>query len=86
MVAFHVLRILAVGTVIKYMQGQLPLHFVILGSTPDLMFALSAVVLLIYQIEPTFLIGWHWIGLSVFYRSRNYYVFLSTFSDPNLPR
>ena len=26
LVSFHVLRLLAVGTVIKYMQGELPLH------------------------------------------------------------
>ncbi len=25
--SFHVLRLLAIGTVIKYIQGQLPLHF-----------------------------------------------------------
>ena len=42
--SFHVLRLLAIGTVIKYIQGQLPLHFVIFGSVPDLLFAASAVV------------------------------------------
>ncbi|MEE8240674.1 MAG: hypothetical protein V3R16_05360 [Nitrospirales bacterium] len=69
--SFHVLRLLAIGTVIKYMQGQLPLHFVILGSVPDLLFAASAVVITILQatnpLGQDFLIVWHIVGFFVFF-------------------
>ena len=57
------LRLLAIGTVIKYIQGQLPLHFVILGSVPDLLFAASAVVVTILEatnpLGQDFFIVWH---------------------------
>lgn len=70
LVTFHMLRLLAVGTVLKYAQGQLPLHFVIFGSIPDLLFALSAVILTVWGSIHTWgsdhLIVWHIIGLSVF--------------------
>jgi len=71
LVSFHVLRLLAIGTVIKYIQGQLPLHFVIFGSVPDLLFAASAVV--VTTLEATtplgqdFLIVWHSVGFFVFF-------------------
>jgi hypothetical protein len=69
--SFHVLRLLAIGTVIKYIQGQLPLHFVIFGSVPDLLFASSAVVITILQattpLGRDFLIVWHIVGFFVFF-------------------
>ena len=68
---FHVLRLLAVGTIIKYVQGQLPLHFVILGSVPDLLFAASAVVVTILEatapLGNDFLVVWHVVGFLVFF-------------------
>ena len=71
LVAFHVLRLLAIGTVIKYMQGQLPLHFVIFGSVPDLLFAVSAVVVTILEatapLGKSFLTVWHVVGFVVFF-------------------
>ncbi len=67
----HVLRQLAIGTVIKYAQGQLPLHFVIFGSVPDLLFATSAVVVTILEatapLGQDFLIVWHFVGFFVFF-------------------
>lgn len=69
--SFHALRLLAIGTVIKYTQGQLPLHFVIFGSAPDLLFAASAVVVTIFEattpLDPEFLIVWHIVGFLVFF-------------------
>ncbi|MEH6628283.1 MAG: hypothetical protein V7739_17710 [Motiliproteus sp.] len=71
MVAFHTLRLLAIGTIIKYRQGQLPLHFLILGSVPDFLFALSAVVIVVIgtnvSLDSDFLILWHCIGIGVFF-------------------
>ncbi len=71
LVSFHVLRLLAIGAVIKYMQGELPLHFVILGSGPDLLFAASAVgVTMLEATAPLgqeFLIGWHSVAFLVFF-------------------
>ncbi len=69
--SFHALRLLAIGTVIKYIQGQLPLHFVIFGSVPDLLFAASAVVATILEatapLGQDFLIVWHFVGFFVFF-------------------
>ncbi len=69
--SFHVLRLLAIGTVIKYAQGQLPLHFVIFGSVPDLLFATSAVVVTFLEatapLGQDFLIAWHFVGFFVFF-------------------
>ncbi len=71
LVSFHVLRLLAIGSVVKYVQGQLPLHFVICGSVPVRMFAASAVVVTILQasapLEQGFLITWHSVGFLVFF-------------------
>ncbi len=68
--SFHVLRLLAIGTVIKYIQGQLPLHFVILGAVPDFLFAASAVVVTILEatahLGQDFLVVWHIVGFFVF--------------------
>jgi len=70
LVSIHVLRLLAIGTVIKYMQGQLPRHFLILGSLPDFLFGVSAVVLtgLATQgpLDQNFLLMWHNIGFALF--------------------
>ncbi len=35
LICIHILRLLAIGTVIKFIHGELPLHFLILGSIPD---------------------------------------------------
>ncbi len=71
LVLIHVLRLLAIGTVIKYMQGELPLHFVILGALPDFLFAVSAVVVAVLgtnrPLDHSFLVAWHLIGFSVFF-------------------
>ncbi len=69
--SFHVLRLLAIGTVIKYIQGELPLHFVIFGAAPDLLFAVSAVVVTILEATTSagqdFLIVWHLVGFFAFF-------------------
>ena len=69
--SIHILRLLAIGTIVKYLQRQLPLHFVIWGSAPDFLFAVSAVVVTFLlgrgPLEQGFLIGWHWIGFSLFF-------------------
>ncbi|MDD2932799.1 MAG: hypothetical protein PHO76_02845 [Methylotenera sp.] len=69
--SIHILRLLAVGTAIKYLQRQLPLHFLILGSIPDFLFAISAVVVTMLLGEHTlsreFLIAWHTTGMIVFF-------------------
>jgi hypothetical protein len=68
--SFHVLRLLAIGAFIKYMQGQLPRHFVILGAMPDFLFAMSAVAITIFAADGslgrTFFIVWHLVGMSLF--------------------
>ncbi len=68
--SIHILRLLAVGTIIKYLQGQLPLHFVILGSLPDFAFAISAIAVTILlgadSLGREFLIAWHSIGCALF--------------------
>lgn len=68
--SIHILRILAVGTVIKYLQRELPLHFVIWGALPDFLFAVSAIVVTFLAtngfLTQEFLIAWHSIGFSLF--------------------
>ena len=68
--AIHILRLLAIGTVIKYLQGELPLHFVLLGSLPDVLFGISAAVVTALvangPLDSRFLIAWHLAGFSVF--------------------
>jgi len=70
LVSIHVLRLLAIGTVIKYMEGQLPRHFIIWGSLPDFLFGVSAVVvtsLATYgSLSQDFLYTWHAVGFSLF--------------------
>ena len=71
LISIHILRLLAIGTVIKFIHRELPLHFLILGSVPDFLFAVSAVVLMVLgangPLGDSFLIVWHLIGLSVFF-------------------
>ena len=71
LISIHILRLLAIGTVVKFIQRELPLHFVMLGSMPDFLFAVSAVVLAVLgtngPLGDSFLIVWHLIGLSVFF-------------------
>ncbi len=68
--SIHILRLLAVGTIIKYLQKQLPLHFLLLGSIPDFLFAVSAVVVTVilgeHALSREFLIVWHTTGMLVF--------------------
>jgi len=68
--SIHILRLLAIGTIIKYVQRELPLHFVILGSLPDFVFAVSAVVVTFLAgdgaLGQQFLLAWHSIGVSLF--------------------
>jgi len=69
--SIHILRLLAIGTIIKYLQRELPLHFVILGSLPDFLFAVSAVVITWLAgnglLAQAFLFAWHSIGFTVFF-------------------
>ena len=68
--SIHILRLLAIGTVVKYRQGELPLHFVVVGAIPDFLFAVSAVVVTFMAVNgplaSAFLIAWHWVGFSAF--------------------
>ena len=68
--SIHVLRLLAIGTVIKYVQGQLPRHFIIWGSLPDFLFGVSAVIVTSLganePLDQSFLYIWHTIGFSLF--------------------
>jgi len=70
LISIHILRLLAVGTIIKYIHRELPLHFMILGSIPDFLFAVSAVVLAMLgacgSLSDSSLIVWHMVGFSVF--------------------
>ena len=53
------------------MQGELPLHFVILGAVPDFLFAVSAIVVTTFEatalLSTDFLIAWHLVGFIVFF-------------------
>jgi hypothetical protein len=68
--SIHILRLLAIGGIIKYLQRQLPLHFVICGALPDFLFAVSAVVVTSsvgnVLLTQEFLFIWHSIGFIVF--------------------
>ena len=70
LICIHILRLLAIGTVIKFIHRELPLHFVILGALPDFLFAVSAVVLAVLgangPLGHSLLVAWHLIGFSVF--------------------
>ena len=65
---FHILRLLAIGSIIKYLQGQLPLHFMLLGSVPDFLFAVSAIAVSLQASSgQSFLSIWHLVGIAVFF-------------------
>lgn len=70
LVLIHTLRLAAIGAFIKYLQGELPLHFVLIGAVPDFLFAVSAVVVAIMTSNgtpaPSFLSAWHWTGFALF--------------------
>lgn len=70
LISIHILRLLAIGTIIKYIHRELPLHFVILGSLPDFLFAVSAVFLALLADQvasgSSFLVVWHLIGFTLF--------------------
>ena len=70
LVTIHILRLLSVGAFIKYLHGELPRHFVLLGAVPDFTFAVSAVVMAAFLmngvVAPTVLIMWHLVGFSLF--------------------
>lgn len=69
-IAIHILRLLAIGGIIKFFQRELPLHFVILGAFPDFLFGISAAVLAVLESSGPqghyVLVVWHLIGFSVF--------------------
>ena len=71
LVSIHIFRLLAIGVVIKYLHGELPLHFIIIGALPDLCFGASAVVVMALaangSVGQDFLVIWHLIGFSVFF-------------------
>ena len=70
LISIHILRVLAIGGVIKYLHGELPRHFLILGPLPDLFFGISAVVVMALAVNGSvghdFLVAWHLLGFSVF--------------------
>ena len=70
LISIHILRLLAIGTIIKFIHRELPLHFVILGSIPDFLFAVSAIVLVSLAangpLSHSLLVVWHLIGFLVF--------------------
>ena len=71
LISIHILRLLAIGGVIKYLQGELPRHFAIIGALPDLFFGISAVVVMALaangSVGHDFLVAWHLLGFSVFF-------------------
>jgi len=70
LISIHILRLVAIGAVIKYLQGELPRHFLILGALPDFIFGISAVVVMVLAANSSvghdFLVAWHLLGFSVF--------------------
>jgi hypothetical protein len=69
LISIHILRLLAIGGIIKFIHGELPRHFAILGALPDFLFAISAVILVLGtsgSLGHTFLVAWHLIGFSLF--------------------
>lgn len=70
LISIHILRLLAIGGIIKYFQHELPLHFAVLGAVPDFLFGMSAVVLAVLgtngPLGHNLLVAWHLIGFSIF--------------------
>jgi hypothetical protein len=68
--SIHILRLLGIGTIIKYQQRELPLHFLILGALPDFLFAVSAIVITLMTdnelLSHGFLLARHSIGSLAF--------------------
>ncbi len=64
----HGLRILAVGTVYKYIIGELPGHFVLPAGVPDFLFGISALFLpgRIAKASKTIIITWNALGILIF--------------------
>lgn len=67
----HIIRLAAIGTIVKMLQGILPAHFIVPVGIPDFLFALTvpAMVWLVFQkkvIGSGGLIAWNIIGLSIF--------------------
>lgn len=71
LISIHILRLLAIGGVIKYRQGELPLHFAIIAALPDLLFGISAVAVTALAangpVDSDFLVIWHLLGFSVLF-------------------
>ncbi|MEM9168769.1 MAG: hypothetical protein AAGC56_03870, partial [Pseudomonadota bacterium] len=72
LIAIHVLRLAAWGTIKKYRAGLLPRYFFLSGSIPDFAFAVSAVALTAFVItqgavlSDTGLLIWNAVGVLVF--------------------
>ena len=72
LVAIHILRLAAWGTVKKYQDRQLPRYFFLFGSIPDFGFAIGAVLLTgliwygIYMPGAAELMVWSIVGMAAF--------------------
>ena len=67
----HVIRIGAMGTILKMLNGALPAHFIVPVGIPDLLFGLSVPVMawLVFKkrvIGRTGLVVWNVVGSVVF--------------------
>ncbi|HIE99483.1 MAG TPA: hypothetical protein EYG03_12050 [Planctomycetes bacterium] len=68
LISIHILRLLAIGGIIKYLHRELPLHFTIMGAVPDFLFGVSAVVLVTFgPPSHVWLVVWHVVGFLVFF-------------------
>lgn len=69
LVFIHTARVLAIGSMIKAINGEFPKYFAILVGIPDLLFGLSAIFLgiLVYRrhISRRALVLWNLIGVAV---------------------
>ena len=72
LVAIHILRLAAWGTIAKYQKGHLPRYFYLFGSIPDLGFAVFAmlvtgwIVFLGGTLSGGFLLAYSFVGAAVF--------------------
>lgn len=67
----HAVRLLAVGTITKYIQGSLPGHFILFVGVPDFLIGLTAPVIgyMAFQrraLSRQVLAAWHLIGALVY--------------------
>ena len=71
LISIHILRLLAIGGIIKYFQRELPRHFAVIAALPDLLFGISAVAVMALAANGSvgydFLIIWHLLGFSVLF-------------------